>query len=51
MPLKEIWCDFKPERDAEVLRSLRTLETINRKPAKEFWKDQGLETGQGPKPG
>ena len=39
MPLKEIWCDFKPERDAEILRSIKTLEKINGKPAAEFWKD------------
>ena len=30
---------FKPERDAEILRSIKTLETINDKPAAEFWKD------------
>ncbi len=39
MPLKSILCDFKPERDAEILRSIKTLETINGKPAAEFWKD------------
>lgn len=39
MPLKELSCDFKPERDAEILRSIKTLETINDKPAKEFWKE------------
>jgi hypothetical protein len=38
-PLKALWCDFKPERDAEILRSLKTLEKINYKPAAEFWKD------------
>ena len=31
--------DFKPERDAEILRSIKTLETINDKPAAEFWKE------------
>jgi hypothetical protein len=35
MPLKTINCDFKPERDAAILRSIKTLETINGKPAKE----------------
>jgi hypothetical protein len=38
MPLKRLWCDFKPERDARILRPIKTLETINGKPAKEFWK-------------
>ena len=39
MPLKELQCDFKPLRDTELLRSLKTLETINEKPAAEFWKE------------
>ncbi len=39
MPLKELYCDFQPERDTEILRSIPTLETINYKPAKEFWKE------------
>ena len=39
MPLKGLYCDFRPERDAEILRSISTLETINGKPAVEFWKD------------
>ena len=39
MPLGELTCDFKPERDAGVLRSIKTLETINGKPAKEFWEE------------
>jgi hypothetical protein len=39
MPLKEIRCDFERERDAEVLRSLTTLERINDKPAADFWKE------------
>ena len=41
MPLEELQCDFEPERDAEVLRSIKTLETINGKPGKEFWKGVG----------
>ena len=32
-------CDFKFERDAEILRSIKTLETINEKPAAQFWKE------------
>jgi hypothetical protein len=38
MPLTELGCDFKPERDAALLRSLKTLQKINDKPAAEFWK-------------
>jgi hypothetical protein len=40
MPLTKLLCDFKPERDAALLRSLKTLQTINGKPAAEFWKEQ-----------
>ena len=36
--LRELYCDVKCGRDAEVLRSIKTLETINGKPAAEFWK-------------
>ncbi len=39
MPLKEIKCDFVPDRDTEILRSIKSLETINDKPAAQFWKD------------
>jgi WD40 repeat protein len=39
MPLKTLDCDFKPERDTEILRAIPTLETINGKPAKDFWKE------------
>jgi serine/threonine protein kinase/Leucine-rich repeat (LRR) protein/DNA-directed RNA polymerase subunit RPC12/RpoP len=38
-PLKRVSCDFTPERDAEVLRSIKTLETINDKPAAEVLKE------------
>jgi hypothetical protein len=40
MPLKHVLCDFQRERDAEFLRSFKTLETINGKSAAEFWKEQ-----------
>jgi len=40
MPLKQLWLDYQPERDAEVLRSLKGLEQINDLPAREFWKAQ-----------
>jgi hypothetical protein len=39
MPLRELLCDFSAERDAAILRSLTTLETINRTPAAQFWKE------------
>jgi hypothetical protein len=39
MPLKEIICDFQPRRDAEKLRSLKSLERINGKAAAELWKE------------
>src|ERR1019366_10506466 len=38
MPLKDISCDYEPKRDAEILRSITTLETINGRDAKEFLK-------------
>ncbi len=40
MPLKEIQCDVSvAERNAEVLRSIPALATINGKDAKAFWKE------------
>lgn len=39
MPLKSIRCAFQPERDADILRSLKTLETINDKSAVDFWNE------------
>lgn len=39
MPLQELRCDFVPERDADILRSIKTLEKINEKPAQDFWKE------------
>lgn len=41
MPLKHIGLDFKTERDTAVLRTIKTLETINNKPAADFWKEFG----------
>jgi serine/threonine protein kinase len=41
MPLVELWCPLKPARDARFLRSLQTLEQINGRPAREFWKAAG----------
>lgn len=39
LPLKELAFDFKLERDTELLRSIKTLETINGKPTTVFWKE------------
>ncbi len=39
MPLKHLALDFKPERDTEFVRSFKDLESINRKPAADFWKE------------
>jgi hypothetical protein len=39
MPLKSLTCDFKAERDATILRAIPTLQTINDKPAAQFWKE------------
>jgi serine/threonine protein kinase/Leucine-rich repeat (LRR) protein len=37
-PLKHLACDFQPGRDVAALRSIKTLETINDKPAAEVLK-------------
>ncbi len=47
--LKNLACDFSPERDTDILRSIQSLETINGKPAAEFWKEVE-EQQQGKKP-
>jgi hypothetical protein len=39
MPLTDLLLDFRAERDAEFLRSFKTLEKINGKSAVEFWKE------------
>jgi hypothetical protein len=41
LPLKKLDVDFVPERDAEVLRGIRTLAVINERPAAEFLKQAG----------
>lgn len=38
-PLKSLQCDLKSQRDFEMLRSIKTLATINDKPVSEFWKE------------
>jgi hypothetical protein len=44
MPLNVLGCDFKPERDKEILRSIKTLESINGKPAADFWREVDAKT-------
>jgi hypothetical protein len=39
LPLTWLVCDFRPERDAAILRAMPTLQTINEKPAAHFWKE------------
>jgi hypothetical protein len=39
IPLRTLACDFKRERDVLILRSLTTLEAINGRPVRDFWKD------------
>ena len=46
MPLIHVCCDFVPERDTKILRSINTLEKINNLPTKEFWKR--VEAGEVP---
>ena len=39
LPLKWLQCDFRSERDAAILRSIKSLVTINGKPVADFWKE------------
>jgi hypothetical protein len=43
MPLKELNLDFNRWRDSELVRDLKKLESINGKPAAEFWKEVDAE--------
>jgi hypothetical protein len=38
--LRELVCDFRPERDEAVMRRLPGLEKINHSPAKDFWRQR-----------
>jgi Leucine-rich repeat (LRR) protein/tRNA A-37 threonylcarbamoyl transferase component Bud32 len=40
MPLKDLRLDFKPERDTELLQAIKTLQTINERPALIWWKER-----------
>lgn len=42
-PIKEIWFDFDRERDTDLLRSIKTLETVNDMPAAQFWNSLDLK--------
>jgi hypothetical protein len=44
MPLEHVWVIYKPERDEEILHSLK-LKTINAKPAADFWKEVDAKKG------
>ena len=46
LPLKTLDCDIDPERDGTVLRSIKTLEQINDRPAAAFWKELEAPTSQ-----
>ena len=37
MPLQDLWLNFKPERDSEILRTLKSLKKVNDKSVEEFW--------------
>jgi hypothetical protein len=39
MPLTRIALTYRPEQDGDIIRSLKTLLSINGKPAAEFWKE------------
>jgi anti-sigma factor RsiW len=39
MPLASLYCDFRPQLDTEILRSIKTLQQINGKPAEKFWEE------------
>ena len=36
--LKLLWCDYVPERDADLLRDVKSLERINDRPTGELLK-------------
>jgi hypothetical protein len=39
LPLTWFVCDFRTDRDTAILRAIPTLNTINYKPAAEFWRE------------
>jgi hypothetical protein len=45
MPLKILSCNFPTERNAAILRSIKTLDQINGKSAAAFWKEVDAKLG------
>ena len=42
LPLEQLSeCDYSPLRDAAVLRTLKSLKTLNDQPAGELWREMG----------
>jgi serine/threonine protein kinase len=41
LPLQDLTCDLKSSGDVAIVRSIKTLRTINDKPVAEFWKEFG----------
>ncbi len=39
MPLQYLYADLRPERDAVILKAIKTLRQINDQPAAAFWKE------------
>ena len=46
LPLERWWGDFRPQRDADVLRSITLLKKVNGQLAAAFWKDVDPETAE-----
>jgi serine/threonine protein kinase len=44
MPLRFLHLDFNPSRDTDLVRSIKTLETINDKPVADFWAEVEAKT-------
>ena len=38
MPVETIGCDFVPERDTMLLKSMKSLQQVNDTPIQDFWK-------------
>ena len=49
--LRELYCDFDPKRDTDVLKSMPVLEQINGVPVEEFWRKlRTADPARGPGP-
>jgi Leucine-rich repeat (LRR) protein len=48
LPLKALGCQVRGERDVELLRSIKTLETINNRPAAEVLREAAARPTPGP---